>query len=270
MADKDYVLGTHDEEIARLGLQHRAWQPWVADAWRRAGIQSGDTVLDVGCGPGYAALDLSHVVGPAGQVVAVDRSRRFLDYLAAAATRAGLANVIAHERDLNGDALPDVMADAAWCRWVLSFVRDPRAVLARIARTLRPGGTLVVHEYYDYAAWRLLPPRPELEEFVAQVMAVWRADGGEPDLGRWLPSWLEPSGFELVDLRPIVHLARPGTPMWEWPTAFLHVGSARLVALGRLSAERAADIRDAMDEAGRDPLACLSTPAVVEIIARRR
>ena len=44
-ADQDYVLGTHDEEIARLGLQHRVWRPTVRDCWRRAGITLGSRVL---------------------------------------------------------------------------------------------------------------------------------------------------------------------------------------------------------------------------------
>jgi hypothetical protein len=39
--DKDYVLGTHDEEIARLGLQHRVWRPIVLECWRKAGITGG-------------------------------------------------------------------------------------------------------------------------------------------------------------------------------------------------------------------------------------
>src|SRR5262249_55936375 len=56
-AERDYVLGTHDAEIARLGLQHRVWRPRVLDAWRRAGLTSGWTAVDVGCGPGYASLD---------------------------------------------------------------------------------------------------------------------------------------------------------------------------------------------------------------------
>jgi SAM-dependent methyltransferase len=270
MVEKEYVLGTHDEEIARLGLQHRAWWPFVADAWRRAGITSGHTVLDVGCGPGYASLDLARIAGPSGRVIAVDRSRRFLDHLTASAETRRLTNILTSERDLNDAALPDVVVDAAWCRWVLSFVRDPRALLARIVAALRPAGTIVIHEYYDYASWRLLPPRTELEDFVARVMRAWRDDGGEPDLGRALPSWLASMDVDLVDVRPIVHLAAPGTPMWAWPTAFVDVGSERLVALGRMTSACAAEIRRAMDEAARTPAARLSTPAVIEIIARKR
>lgn len=270
VVENEYVLGTHDEEIARLGVQHRAWWPFVADAWCRAGITSGHTVLDVGCGPGYASLDLARIAGPSGRVIAVDRSRRFLEHLAAAADARRLANISTFERDLNDAALPDVAVDAAWCRWVLSFVRDPRALLARIVAALPPAGAIVIHEYYDYASWRLLPPRAELGAFVAEVMRAWRDDGGEPDLGRMLPSWLAAMDVDLVDVRPIVHLALPGTPMWEWPTAFVDVGSERLVALGRMTSARAAGVRRAMDEAAHTPGTRLSTPAVIEIIARKR
>ena len=52
--ERDYVLGTHDEEIERLGLQHRVWRPRMLEAWRRAGVTVGSRVIDIGAGPGYA------------------------------------------------------------------------------------------------------------------------------------------------------------------------------------------------------------------------
>src|SRR5438128_932191 len=45
-SDREYVLGTHDEELARLGLQHRVWRPVVLDCWNRAGITVGKRVLE--------------------------------------------------------------------------------------------------------------------------------------------------------------------------------------------------------------------------------
>src|ERR1700685_1425157 len=42
----DYVLGTHDGEISRLGLQHRVWRPHMLDAWMRAGMTTGSRVVD--------------------------------------------------------------------------------------------------------------------------------------------------------------------------------------------------------------------------------
>ena len=85
--ERDYVLGTHDEELLRLGLQHRVWRPRALDAWRRAGFTVGQTLIDVGCGPGYAAVDLAEIVGPSGRIIALDRSQRFLAALQRLARR---------------------------------------------------------------------------------------------------------------------------------------------------------------------------------------
>src|SRR5262245_37660573 len=73
-----YLLGTKDDEIERLGLQHRVWRPQVLACWRRAGITTGSRVLDLGAGPGFATVDLAEIVGPSGRVVAYERSPRFV------------------------------------------------------------------------------------------------------------------------------------------------------------------------------------------------
>ena len=114
-------------------LQHRVWRPRALDAWRRAGITVGDTVLDVGSGPGHAALDLAEIVGPSGRVLAIDRSRRFLDWLEAARAARGLAHLTTHEVDLDEERLPQVSCRR---RLVALGVR----VRAASARPARPGG----------------------------------------------------------------------------------------------------------------------------------
>src|SRR5205807_6220854 len=121
-AERDYVLGTHDEEIARLGTQHRVWRPVVLECWQKAGINVGDRVLDVGAGPGYATVDLAEIVGPTGHVDAVERSSDYVDATRAACRARSLSNVQVHELDLMSDDLPSGPYDFAWCRWVLCFV----------------------------------------------------------------------------------------------------------------------------------------------------
>jgi SAM-dependent methyltransferase len=266
--ERDYVLGTHDEEIARLGLQHRVWRTRVLDAWRRAGFVAGQTLLDVGCGPGWASLDLAEIAGPGGHVHAVDRSRRFLDALEAAARARGIESIETHERDLDNGELPGPV-QGAWCRWVIAFVTRPRDLLERIHRALDPGGALVIHEYFDYSTWRLSPRSPEFEEFVVEVMESWRATGGEPDVGLDLPRWLEDQGFAVRELRTFVDIVSPASEMWQWPKAFVGTGIDRLVALGPLTPERGAAMRRAFDSAEAAPRTRLVIPAVVEIIATR-
>src|SRR5437773_787798 len=178
--ERDYVLGTHDEELARLGVQHRAWRPVVLDCWKQAGITNGSRVLDVGAGPGYATVDLAEIVGPRGRVVALERSARFLDALRGAAVRNGLTNITARQTDLESDPLTGLVADGAWVRWVFAFVRNPRDLVTRIAAALRPGAALAIHEYFDYRTWSFARRSPLFEEFVQTVMRSWRAAAGEP------------------------------------------------------------------------------------------
>jgi SAM-dependent methyltransferase len=273
MADRsevDYVLGTHDEEVARLGLQHRVWRPRVLDAWQRAGFASGQRILDVGAGPGFASFDLAGIVGVGGHVFAVERSRRFLDVLERERDRRGLTQISTTLADLDRDELPTTGADGAWCRWVLAFVKRPEAVVRKVAASLRSGGVFVLHEYLDYAVWQLLPRSAPFEAFVAAVMAAWRADGGEPDVGVDLPRWLEAAGFELRSLRPLVDVITPADPIWPWPEAFVRTGVDRLVALGRLSSEQAAEILEDFDRRKADPHTRCATPLVLEAIAVKR
>ena len=47
-------------------------------------------MLDVGCGPGFAAMDLARVVGPSGRVVGLERSGTYVNAGNAFARQAGL------------------------------------------------------------------------------------------------------------------------------------------------------------------------------------
>lgn len=263
LAERDYILGTHDDEVARLRLQHAVWRPRALDAWRRAQFNAGDTVIDIGCGPGYASLDLAEIVD---RVIAVDRSRRFLDVLRSR----DVAKIETHEIDLDEDPLPAQNAGGAWARWVFAFVKRPRDLAARVRSALKPGGVLVVHEYLDYETWSFMPGSEEHEEFVRAVMRSWRNSGGEPNIGRELPRWLEDLDFDIRSMQPIVDVIRPADFAWQWPRSFLHSGLQRLIDLGEITSERGEAIAGAFARKESDPQAMMVNPAVLEIIAVRR
>ena len=137
--ERDYVLGTHDEELARLGLQHRVWRPVVLDCWRKAGITVSSRVLDIGAGPGYATVDLAEIVGPAGEVAVLERSNKFVNVLREAVRARSLTNVKIHELDLMTDSFPEDEFDFSWCRWVLSFVSDPALLVQKLGNATQKG-----------------------------------------------------------------------------------------------------------------------------------
>ncbi|MBI4885849.1 MAG: methyltransferase domain-containing protein [Acidobacteria bacterium] len=267
--ERDYVLGTNDEEIQRLGLQHRVWRPTMLACWQRAGITVGSRVLDVGAGPGYATLDLAGIVGPTGQVIAVERSSRFVQAARAACQARGYDHVQLIEADLMSDAMPAQQMDAVWCRWVASFVSSPATLVTRIAAAVRPGGVAVFHEYVDYATWRLAPRRAAVEDFVQHVMESWRASGGEPDIALQLPQMLADSGFTVRSTTPRVFCVSPRDHIWHWPASFISLNLKRLVELGRVDAQWALAVEREVAAAAAAPETLMVTPMVLEIIAER-
>jgi ubiquinone/menaquinone biosynthesis C-methylase UbiE len=109
------------------------------------GVTRGGTWADLGAGTGAFTLALAELVGPGGEVIAVDRDRGALRDLERA-VRPGGATV----RTLAGDFtkpmdLPAldgiVMANS------LHFVEDKIPVLVLVRRALKPSGRLLVVEY---------------------------------------------------------------------------------------------------------------------------
>jgi len=168
------------------------------------------------------------------------------------------------------DAIPAREMDVAWCRWVACFVASPRMLVEKVAAALKPGGVAIFHEYADYGSWRLAPPRPAQEEFVREVMANWRATGGEPDIAPALVGLLDDAGFTIRGVEPHVFCVRPRDYMWNWAATFINVHPDRLVELGRVDAAWAQRVRDEFRAAENDPRTVMITPMVMEIVAERR
>lgn len=267
--ETDYVLGTHDDEVARLGLQHRVWRDVVVECWRRVGITDGWRVLDVGSGPGYATADLAEIVGPTGSVIGIERSARFLEAARERCARRGLSNVEFREGDLMEISLGELNRDASWCRWVTNFVSSPKTLVEKIAGALRPGGVAIFHEYSDYLTFRFMPIRPALERFEIEVSESWKASGGDPDVARHLPGLLRAAGLRVIEIVPRVRTISPRDYTWQWPKSFIEINVRRLQELGRISNDLAADILREFHEADADPDSWFTTPMFLEIVARK-
>ncbi len=121
------------------------------------GLSPGQRLLDVGCGPGRHA----HALAEAGlQVVGVDISQRFVD-LATATAPPGATFERADARALSFDAEFD--AAISLCQGAFGLTGGPGApldgdgaVLAGMARALRPGGRLAVSAFSAYFQLRYL------------------------------------------------------------------------------------------------------------------
>jgi SAM-dependent methyltransferase len=124
----------------------------------------GETVLDLGSGPGLDALLAARRVGPGGRVIGVDMTPAMLERARANAVAAGLEWVEFREGRLEALPVADASVDAVTSNCVINLVPDKEAVFREIARVLRPGGRLVVS---DIILDGILPP------VVAQDVLAW-------------------------------------------------------------------------------------------------
>jgi ubiquinone/menaquinone biosynthesis C-methylase UbiE len=115
---------------------------------RAIGLQPGMTVADVGTGIGYMLPFLSRRVGADGHVIAEDI---FDDFLASAKQHAEnqkLANVTFVKGTETDPKLPESGVDIVLALDVYHHFDYPEKMLAAIHKSLKPGGKLVVVEYY--------------------------------------------------------------------------------------------------------------------------
>ncbi len=140
------------------------------EAWQRPdevvsalGVQPGDTVADVGAGPGYFSLRLARAVGPLGTVYAVEVVPEIVAALRERLDRAGVGNV-APLLAPDGDPLLPAACDLALVVDTFHHFADGAAYLRSLAARLKPGGRIAIVDFHA----RETPVGPPLGERVSR------------------------------------------------------------------------------------------------------
>jgi ubiquinone/menaquinone biosynthesis C-methylase UbiE len=105
-------------------------------------VRPGQTVLDLGSGPGLDSLLAARRVGPTGKVVGVDLCREMVEKARRNALLLGLRNVEFVRAGVEKLPLPDDSVDVVISNGVFNLCADKPAVLAKASRVLRPDGRL--------------------------------------------------------------------------------------------------------------------------------
>lgn len=121
----------------------RRFTPVVDAVIRRAALQPGEQVLDLGTGTGEVAIKAASLVGPSGRVVGVDISPEMLAVAHQRVTGLGLRNVEFQEGRAEAIPSADGAFDVVLASLSLMYVIDRAAAARECARVLRPGGRLV-------------------------------------------------------------------------------------------------------------------------------
>jgi SAM-dependent methyltransferase len=151
------------------------------------GLQVGERVLDVGCGPGRHSLALAR---RGLDVVGVDLSPDFVALACDAAAAEGLSArfELVDVRELAFEAEFDAAICLCQGGFGLLGGRDEPAVLARIARAVRPGGRLALTAFSAAFALRHLEDGESFDPATGVLherMTVRGPDGDAREFDGW-------------------------------------------------------------------------------------
>ncbi len=112
----------------------------------RMRLRPGQTILEVGPGPGRLLIPASFRILPGGRAIGIDLQAKMIERLNARAKRAGVTNLTTQVGDATKLQLDSDSVDLAFLCTVLGEVPDRAAALAECFRVLKPGGSLAITE----------------------------------------------------------------------------------------------------------------------------
>ncbi|KOU47730.1 methyltransferase domain-containing protein [Streptomyces sp. WM6378] len=163
----------------------------------------GQTVLDLGCGPGGDLETLAEAVTSSGRALGVDRDAHMVKR---ARTRlAERSQVCVLQADVHALPAGDASVDRAWTDRTLQHVADPDGVLAEVHRVLRPGGRLVMAEP-DWESLVFDHPDPDASRAYTRHLVGRMVRNAL--IGRQLPRRAARAGFDVGEVVPVTSVLR--------------------------------------------------------------
>ena len=136
-----------------------------------AGIQAGQQVLEVGCGPGYFTIAVAKLVGDNGFIHAIDLHPLAIKMTEKKLQKSGLTNVKLRIADAAKTGLPNDSIDLVFMFGVIHAL-PLGLVLPELHRVLRPGGALAVQTFSGRSLERVT--NRELFTFAGKVGRIFK------------------------------------------------------------------------------------------------
>ena len=231
--EADYLLGHSALEHRRLLIQASYVRPWTTRFLRRAGLSEGMSVLDIGSGLGDASFIAAEIVGHSGLVVGVERDGVAVQAAHHRATLGGYADTVKFENADLADFESTKLFDALVGRFILQHLPDPAGALNRLARFVRPGGIVVMHDMDVSNPDVSSPPCRAWNDCYAVLGQLFRAHGLAPDFGRHLTRIFLDAGLPWPDVESgAMTGGKPGSAVFSWLGSAVQAVAPLLVQAG--------------------------------------
>lgn len=191
-----------EEEAQRLAAIYTASSTVDRREWlmEHLDLEPGESVLSVGCGPGYEPEAIAERVGPTGRVYGIDNSK---DVLAIGTNHCDAYAQVALEHG-DADAIPidDERFDVAVGAYVYEYVPNIESAIDELFRVLEPGGrAAVISGDWDTAVWHSSDP-----ERMDYMLDTWKTFFADPNRGSNLRAAFNRSPFEIDSVESYVYL----------------------------------------------------------------
>jgi SAM-dependent methyltransferase len=194
-------------EPERLRLMSALLDPTSEFHLLRLGIAPGWRCLEIGAGNGSLSQWLARRVGANGHVVASDIRTDLMQGM-------GGSNLKVRELDVVHDEPPDPPYDLVVVRAVLHHLPERRAVASKMARWVKPGGSLLVQEPDFYPASTVEPPS---QKHFWEQFTRWAATRQiDYYVGRKIPAWLQAEGLVNINCQAHATLYNGGSEFSAW------------------------------------------------------
>lgn len=265
---RDYILGTDRNELRRLGFQHEVWSREFADVLDRLEIQPNHRILDLGSGPGFCAIPMALRTVEGLGVTAIDKSSHFLESLGQQGANLNLS-ITTEQMDIDSLKLSEECYDIIWGRWVLAWLKNVEIIFPTLVKSLKSGGRMAFHEYYDWKTFQTEPLTENLSNLKSGILKSFEGGGGDINIGRKIPKLMEQHGLEVESIQPLAKLGRPHSPTWMWVKTFFQVYGPKVVEGGHISIDTLHGAIKDLEEIEKRPGASLLGPLVIEVIGKK-
>ncbi len=236
-----YLLQDSGAELERLRLQARAWEGESDRFLDAIGIEPGWRCLDLGCGAMGVLAGLARRVGPAGEVIGVEKDALQLYGAREYVHGEDLTNVRILDADAYETGLPAAAFDLVHARFLFAPAGRDGTLLAEMLRLARPGGVVAIQEP-DSSSWTCWPRADAWDTLKRLILEAFRRGGGDFDVGRRTFGMLTAAGLRDVRVRAAVLGLDGREPYARLPVQFARSLRARIVEGGLATDEELDDL----------------------------
>lgn len=159
--------------------------------------------------------------------------------------------------------------DFIYCRWVLCWLKEPEKALSEIYKALKPGGKLILHDYFNWRAMTTGPRSAAVDKMVQAAINSFEDHHGDVEICGRMLKMLRTAQLNVSHFDVYQRVARGGglDSTIHWPLTWWRTYGPKLVQLNKLTQQECEAALNDLAVIENDPDSFVYFPPLFEFIA---